>query len=151
MLGWLFAGRKRQKTPQLDREAALTAVPVRNPHVEFEEAGDALVLSYPLAPSRSLRLLAWFMKRFSGDAPPPRRKVELDTVGSRVWRLCDGKHQVREIAEDIAREYRLPEHEAEHSTVLFLRTLASRGLIGIVVQGGAEAAGAGQTSTQTGG
>ena len=29
----------------------------------------------------------------------------LDEVGSRVWRMCDGQHTVREIALTLSREY----------------------------------------------
>lgn len=140
MFGW-FRSRKKSTDIKLNREEALSAIPVRNPHVEYEEKDEALLLSYELDPTRSVRAIMWFMKRFGKGAPPPRRKVELDKVGRHVWRMCDGEHTVRDVARSISKDFRVPEHEAEHSTVLFLRTLASRGLIALLVkreQGGEE-------------
>ena len=145
MFGWL----RRKKAPELklDREEALAAIPVRNPHVQSEQEGEGMLLSYELEPTRAVRAVTWFMNRFGKGAPPSLRKVELDKVGRHVWEMCDGEHTVRDVATSISKNFRVPGHEAEHSTVLFLRTLASRGLIALLVkreqegEGGEEAPG----------
>lgn len=125
---------KKKREPQISREQALSALPVQNPHVDAEEDEDALTLSYAIEPTKPVRFIMWMMTKFSKEPPPPRRKVELDAVGKFVWNMCDGKHTVQDISKKVGREYRLPSHEAEHSTVLFLKTLAGRGLIALVVQ-----------------
>lgn len=67
---------------------------------------------------------------------PPRAgeaKVELDEVGSFVWELCDGRRSVREMVACLAKKYKLSRKEAEASLTAFLRSLAGRNLVAIVI------------------
>ena len=67
---------------------------------------------------------------------PPiiERTVKLDEVGAFVFRLIDGRRDVRQIIEEFVRRYRANRREAELSTVAFLRSLAERRVISIVIK-----------------
>ena len=57
------------------------------------------------------------------------RRIELDEIGSRVWRRLDGHRDVRCLIQDFAREYHVDRREAEAVVVEFLKSLMRRGLI----------------------
>jgi len=65
---------------------------------------------------------------------PEFRTVTLDEVGTRVWDLCDGEHTVKDLIARVAEEHKLSRKEAEVSLVAYLRQLAARGLIALVVE-----------------
>jgi hypothetical protein len=72
------------------------------------------------------------IKRLGRSAAlPDPRKLQLDSLGSFVWELLDGKRTVRQIAETLAQEFQLHPKEAEVSVTQFLRSLGQRGLIGL--------------------
>jgi len=117
----------RRRRP-LSREQSLASIPVRNQAIEAEETEDGEVrLVIPLRQTWWARLLA---KVFY---VPKTRRVALDEVGSFVWGLCDGKHNVRQIIQALCERYRLHRKEAEVSVVAYLRQLARKGIIGIAV------------------
>jgi hypothetical protein len=53
----------------------------------------------------------------------------LNTVGSRVWELIDGRRDVEQIAEVIAREFRVEPERARADVRAFLQQLADKGLV----------------------
>jgi hypothetical protein len=59
------------------------------------------------------------------------RKLQLDSLGTAVWDLIDGKRSVKEIIETFAGAYRLQAREAEVSVTRFVRELGRRGVIGL--------------------
>jgi len=113
----------------LTREQSLASVPLRNEAVEVgrTDAGD-VQLSVP-------RRDTWWVKALARLLyVPKRRRIALDEVGSFVWELCDGRHNVRQIIQALCQRYKLHRKEAEVSVVAYLRQLAKKGLIGIAVQ-----------------
>ena len=98
--------------------------------VKLERADDGtLVLQIPRRDNALVRTVAhWFRV-------PPYRKVALDELGTFVIELCDGKHTVRDVVDKFAKRFKLNRREAEVSTSTFLRTLARRSIIGLVVAG----------------
>ena len=61
------------------------------------------------------------------------KTFELDELGKFVWDACDAKTSVRQIIRKLAKRYNLNDREAEVATVAFLKTLTSKGLIGMAV------------------
>jgi hypothetical protein len=117
-----------------DSTAALTAAmacrPVKHEHVEAQplESGE-LLLTYQVAVRPWLGRLLRRLGR--GDPPPPRRKVQLDTLGTQVWGWIDGERSVKEIVKAFSEAHQLSHREAELSVTAFLRMLGKRGLIGM--------------------
>ena len=115
----------------LSREASLASKPIRNPALTCERHGDGgLLLRVPYTPPRSrwARLVARAL-RLEGT----ERRISLDEIGTYVWDMCDGETTVRKMIGRFAEEYKLNRKEAEVSMVQYLRTLAKRGLVGIMV------------------
>jgi hypothetical protein len=117
---------RRQKP--LSREKSLSSIPVRNQAIEEERADDGNVrLVIPRREDWWVRAAARFFY------VPQRRRVTLDEIGSFVWELCDGEHDVRQIIRALAERYKLHRKEAEVSVVAYLRTLAKRRFIAVAV------------------
>ena len=53
----------------------------------------------------------------------------LNPVGSRVWELIDGRRNVDEIVEAIAREFDVARERAAEDVRAFVRALLDRGLV----------------------
>lgn len=105
-------------------------IPVRNGEVSESEVADGLVqLSYPLA------IKPWFgrlaEKVGMWDQRPMIKHLELDEMGTFVWRLIDGDHSVRQIAEKFTAHYEVQAREAELSVTAFIKTIGQRGIIGL--------------------
>ncbi len=117
----------RKPEPAIDRRRSLDGIPVVNgvARATLTEAGRVVVV---LRHVRGKGLL-------SRLAPPViERRFELDELGSFVFRLIDGQRTVAGIVEAFREQYRLNRREAELSTVSFLRMLAQRRVIAVVVK-----------------
>ena len=114
----------------MDRADALECVPVKNDRVRERYLADGLVrLSYPTAPHPWLeRLLGRFQ---SGSRELPPKKVELDELGTDVWRMLDQHLTVRQLIDLFAEKHKLHPREAEVAVTRFLYSLGKRGVIGI--------------------
>lgn len=124
MFGWVKA-----KPPVINREQSLKGVPIVNNDVRIqprEENAARLELVI------RLRRGDGFMSRFM--PPTHERKVKLDELGTFVFGLIDGHRTVREIVEAFLARYRVNRREAELSTVEFIRSLAQRQAISIVIR-----------------
>ncbi len=53
----------------------------------------------------------------------------LDSVGTRIWQLCDGKVTVAEIATIVSREYEAPTDVIENDVVELLEELIDEALV----------------------
>ena len=123
-----------RRRPRYSRAEVLGAIPTRNPLIGWEPgdeaeeapAPDALVLLK--VPRRQDRLGKILNRLVSG---PDHKRVELDELGSEVWRLCDGERNVDGVIRELARRHQLSRLEVEASLTAFLRTLAKRGFIGL--------------------
>ena len=122
---------KRPPQPEITREQALLFKPVKNVQVtETRLENGTIMLSYPV---RTSPWVASLIRRFS-KAPqkPIMKKVQLDVLGSAVWKLMDGRRSVKGIVTEFADQYQLHPKEAEVSVAQFLRMLGKRGMIGLV-------------------
>lgn len=120
--------RLRKSQPQLTRDQAMGAYPVRNPALQWRvnEEGNVLVI-LPRRGDIQGKALGWLFM------VPESKPVELDEVGTDVWNHCDGDHTVAEIVALLAEKYKLNKREVEVSLTEYLRTLGKRGLVGFMV------------------
>ena len=65
---------------------------------------------------------------------PEEKRVGLDEIGSYVWELCDGKNSVRSIVGRFQKKYKLNRKEAELSMLNYLKMLAKKKLIGLMIK-----------------
>jgi hypothetical protein len=115
----------------LTREESLDAVVVASGDVSLRERKDGgITLSVPFRPTP---FVAWLSRRLhvTGTAERP---LELDEIGSFVWRMFDGRTQVREMIRRLSERYKLNRKEAEVSLTSFIRTLAKKRLVVLAVR-----------------
>lgn len=120
-------GERKRKTPPLDRRRSLAAIPVLNEGVRSaaNEAGHVVVRV-------TLKRGRGFLARFQPALM--ERTVKLDELGSFVFKQIDGQRTTQDIIEAFMARYRPNRREAELSTVDFLKSLAKRGVISVVVK-----------------
>ena len=114
----------------MNKQHALAAIPVQNSEVTVEVSSSGLILiRYPV----TLRpWMARWLKRLKGASPQIRyRKLQLDNLGTDVWKMIDGKRTVQDIIDKFAQIHQLPTVESESAITQFLRNLGKRGLIGM--------------------
>jgi len=120
--------RLKKRGPELTREQAMDARPLRNPGLKWRrnERSDVVIT---LARRRDTkgRLLSFFFH------VPKSRDITLDEVGSKVWTLSNGRRSVDEMIDTLATEYKLNRREAEVSLTEYLRQLGQRGMVGLLV------------------
>ena len=109
----------------------LEAVPIPNHAVRCRKRGSELVLYVPLK-------RRWFTSRPLSLLLPLRdeRGYGLDALGQEVWNACDGKSSVEQVVEGFADRHRLGFHEARLAVMQFLRTLAERKLVVLLMPEG---------------
>lgn len=119
------------RRPAPDRRRTFSLTPLRNPLVTWEpEQGGPVNIVIPLQRRPAPKPLLWLAARLARTPPPDKRTLELDPVGSFVWRAADGRHTVRQLIWLLAAQYRLNRKDAEVALLEFLRELSSRNLIG---------------------
>lgn len=115
------------KTPTIDRRQSLDGIPVLNGGFVREPRPDNqldLVIRAPRKPG----LLTRFMP------PMVEQRFKLDELGTYVYGLVDGVRTVERIMDEFRAHYRLNQREAEISVAAFLRMLAERKIISIVIK-----------------
>ncbi|MGL1860977.1 MAG: PqqD family protein [Pseudodesulfovibrio sp.] len=122
--------KKRVPLPTIPRSEALNMVPVRNTEVvESVDDDDLIQLAYPLA------IKPWFgslaEKVGLWDKRPMIKHLELDEMGTFVWRAINGENSVRQIAAIFVAYYEVQPREAELSVTAFIKTIGQRGMIGL--------------------
>ena len=107
--------RATKKGKHISREAMLASKPVRNELVEWErDDNNEVVIRLTRQDNWKVKVLA---KLFY---IPKQRKIGLDTVGSQVWEMCDGKHSVDRMIRILAKEHKLNRKEAEVALMAYL-------------------------------
>lgn len=105
-------------------------VPVASRDARVSETSSGMVrLSLPVAVRPALAGLAKRLGLWDGRLL--RRTVELDALGTTVWRLIDGRRTAGDIAAALAARYNLDPREAELAVAEFLRQLGRRGAIAV--------------------
>ncbi len=113
--------------PVIDRRQSLDAIPVLNGGIAAEPRRDGqldLVIRTPRRPG----LLARFMP------PMLEKRFKLDALGTFVFAQIDGARTVAQIMEAFRGRFKLNRRETEISVAAFLRLLAERRIISIVVK-----------------
>jgi hypothetical protein len=118
--------KKNQQTPSW--RAMLGLRPVRNPELEWAQVDGKVVLD--LKHQQRVGWKQWVVGLIMPT--PPNRQVELDTIGSEVWLLIDGKNTIGGIAGKLAKKYQLTPREAELSLQQYCKELGRRGYVGFV-------------------
>ena len=106
----------------------LASKPMRHPRVteqRTESGALELILSIPKS-----RLARWLSRR-SGEMV--QRRFEIDALGEDAWKMMDGKTPVRTMIEQFAESHQLNLREAEVAMLAYLQSLASRGVMLLVV------------------
>ena len=120
--------RKKARSVPLTRTESLACVPQKSPTVTWQALENGEIrLEYPLNIRPFFISLAARWQKLHNERPT--RKIELDQMGSIVWRLVDGENNVGKIIKEFSDESRLSVSEAEISVTTFLRELGRRGLI----------------------
>lgn len=114
------------KTATLDRRRSLDAIPVLNGGFVRAPRADGAIDLVIRGP-RPKGLLARFMP------PTLEQRFKLDELGTAVYGLVDGVRTVEQIMDAFAAQYRLNKREAEVSVAAFLRMLAERKIISLVI------------------
>lgn len=113
----------------MSSEAMRKARPIRNPDVEEYVAGGATTLRGPAVMKGLLG------KMLSRSAPQPvTKQYELEEVGAFVWSQIDGKRSFELLAKQLQAKYKMNRLESEASLDAFLRMLADRGLVTLLVR-----------------
>lgn len=119
----------RQSGPEVSRRQSLASVVVPNEAIRVTRGSNGLVsFEVSFAPSALLEKAA----RFLGGSTASR-KIELDEVGTFVWDMCDGQTTIREMIDRMSEEYKLNRKEAEVSLTAFVKTLAGKQLVAVLV------------------
>ncbi|MDX1682254.1 MAG: PqqD family protein [Phycisphaeraceae bacterium] len=105
------------------REAALSGVPHVNPPVRTEEKEEKLYVTV-------LYERPTWQCVLGADATA-ERTFGLDEYGRLVYEFCNGERSVKTIIRMFSRETNVSRPEAERSVTEFMRTLMSKGLIGM--------------------
>ncbi|HEC96526.1 MAG TPA: PqqD family protein [Euryarchaeota archaeon] len=99
----------------------------RSENIEWKEEDGIITLIIKLKSDNSSKSL------FSGLVPTPKeRKIELDEIGTFVWKQIGEGATVENLIEKLADNYDLHWKEAETSMLTFLGMLARKGLIKIL-------------------
>ena len=124
-----FLNKHPDRSP-LTKSQALTLTPVKNIESTAEtlESGN-IIISYPV----TMRpWMAKWIQRFKwSSAQVGSRQLQLDGLGTEVWKMIDGKRTVRNIVDTFAESHQLGGREAEMAVTQFLRDLGKRGLVGL--------------------
>lgn len=111
------------------RKQALQCIPLRNPLAREEEQEEGLLLIYPVEVKPFFQSV---FKRFMGNRSNRiEKKLQLDSMGTAVWAMIDGKATVNQITQSFQQQHQLDRKEAEISVSSFLKELGKRGLIGM--------------------
>jgi len=122
---------RSSKPAALDRRRSLALKPLRNPGVSWEPVGGIgpVSIRIPLERRPAPKAVVWFAAKLARKQPPDFRTLELDDVGSFIWRLADGSRTVRDLIWQLAVEHRLNRKDAEVALLEFLRQLSTRNLM----------------------
>ncbi len=106
----------------------LAARPLRCPGITekpLADGGIELTVSLPRS-----RMLRWLSR---GKNDPIVRRYQLDPPGVEAWRMIDGQTTVKAMIDRFASEHAMEKLQAEAAMLTYLRTLAQRGIMMLVL------------------
>ena len=137
--------KKKEEAPPISRGDFLKIIPVPNPKLKMEKDENnniTLILQREEPKEEKKEEQEEKPERRqrrsiipSPPSQPRQKKIHLDTVGSIVWELCDGKRTTKDIAEQLRVKYRMLPSEAEISLNSYFNELAKRGLVAFLIPG----------------
>ena len=128
MINRLLYALKLKKRPDVDRSQVMKSFPVRNQLItwEVDDKGEASLV----VPQKD-KLWVRFISKFF--MLPNKRVIVLDSIGTYVWQMCDGKHNISQIVKGVQNQYQLTRKEAETSLFTFMQQLGKRNFIGFAI------------------
>jgi len=112
-----------------DRQYALDCIPIRNPECEENQEAEGVLLRYPVQAKPWLRKI--FKTATTREPEIIIRKLQLDSMGSSVWKMIDGNTSVQQISLKFQEQHKLNPREAEISVSEFVQQLGRRGLVAL--------------------
>ncbi len=131
MLNKIFPPKTRRHPGESgpDRQYALACIPVKNPECSARQQKEGILLTY------TVQAKPWLRKIFKGAAGREpeiiQRKLQLDSLGSSVWEMIDGRQSVEDISRSFQQQHQLGLREAEISVSEFMQQLGRRGLVAL--------------------
>ena len=124
MLNRILYALKLKKRPDMDRTRVLKSFPVRNQLItwEIDDKGEASLI----IPQKEKFWVRFTSKFFM---LPDKRVIVLDSIGTYVWKMCDGEHTISQIIKGVQNQYQLTRKEAETSLFTFMQQLGKRNFI----------------------
>lgn len=113
-------------TPSISRGTAMNARPIKLPAKAIEEREGKVYVTIEFQRPR------W--QQFLGAEAICERTFGLDAYGQSVFHACDGNRTVKQIVKHFARRHKISIAEAEVAVTTFLKTLMSRGIIGMEME-----------------
>ena len=106
----------------------MKSFPVRNQLItwEIDDKGEASLV----VPQKDKLWIRLTSKLFM---LPDKRVIVLDSIGTYVWKMCDGKHTISQIIKGVQNQYQLTRKEAETSLFTFMQQLGKRNFIGFAI------------------
>ena len=128
MINKLLYTLKLKKRPNVDRTQVMKSFPVRNQLItwEIDDKGEASLV----VPQKDKLWIRLASKLFM---LPNKRVIVLDSIGTYVWQMCDGKHTISQIIKSVQNQYQLTRKEAETSLFTFMQQLGKRNFIGFAI------------------
>ncbi|AGF78419.1 Coenzyme PQQ synthesis protein D (PqqD) [Desulfocapsa sulfexigens DSM 10523] len=118
----------------LSRTESLACIPRQSETIHWQELDNGDILfTYPIPLSRFFTSL--HQKFSKNQAELPTKKLQLDGMGSFVWKLIDGTRTVKDIIRIFAQDYNVTSQEAETAVAAFLKSLGQRGFIALYEPG----------------
>lgn len=118
-----------QTLTQPSWSAMLKAVPVHNVAARVSDTDDDEVRL--IVQTKPIPFLfppfSWIIR------PRKERRFRLETLGARVWNLCDGQRTVEEIVDLFAVQFGLTFHESRVAVTRYMKTLIQNGALAVAV------------------
>lgn len=111
------------KAPMLDRRTAMGGFPRQLPTKRVEDKDGKLLVTIAFRRPRWQQIL--------GADEHCERTFSLDPYGREVYEACTGRTNVNQIVKSFARNHKITFVEAEVAVATFLKTLMTRGMIGM--------------------
>ena len=126
----MFFNKKKKEEdieiPEHPLRDPLLAIPIIPEHVEvrYDDYEIIHLRSMPTAKSLNDNIRKVLRQDYS-------RKVELDEHGTFCYRLIDGQHNLRYIAEQFAKKYEQDRHTSNMQIIMFFKELMKKNLVAL--------------------